>query len=87
MVEETYSAFEIEDMLSKVVNDLDFAVEKIAENNKKYDYSKDMVEEYKEYVSNIAKNYKKLKKLVNEMTVFDERKSKGAKKIRRYDII
>jgi len=87
MAEETYSAFEIEDMLSKVVNDLDFAIEKIAENNKKYAYNRNMINNYKRYTSNITKKIKKLRKLVNEKELLDERKYKGVKKIRRYDII
>jgi len=87
MADEIYSAFEIQATLVKAATDLHFALEKIEQNNKNYEYGKDIIDNYKNIAKEIAKDSKRLKELVNKMEVFDERKNGSAKKIRREDII
>ena len=89
MVEETYSAFEIEGNIIEAENNLDNAVTKIKKNGKKYEYSREMISSYKSLAKEIMYNVKRLRKLIKEMEVFDEEafKRRGKELDRRVDII
>jgi len=89
MANETYSAFEIEGKIIEAENSLDSAVTKIKKNGKKYEYEKEMISSYKSLAKEIMNNAKRLRKLVNEMKVFDAKAfTKRANKLaRRVDII
>jgi len=84
MVGEVYSENEIKDLLSDLNHRIYFAGLTIAENNRRYKYSKDMLKEYKRYVNLIIHHTKTLKRLINEMEIYRE---KTPKKKYDFDII
>jgi len=77
MVGEVYSESEIKDLLSNLTHQIYFTGLTIADNNKRYKYDKDMVEEYKRYADLIIHHAKTLKRLINEMKIYKEKTSKN----------
>jgi len=89
MADEIYSASEIEGNLIEAENNLELAVTKIRKNGKKYEYSEEMISNYRSFAKSIGNKAKLLKKLTDRMEVFDAKAfAQRAKKLaRKVDII
>jgi len=89
MADEIYSASDIEGNLIVAENNLELAITKIKKNGKKYEYSDEMISNYKSFARSIERKAKLLKKLTNQMKVFDVKAftERANRLARRVDII